>query len=68
MRILIVEDDEIASLDNVNAHNQQLWESLPKDERHDIAVWMTRRNIGGPSGYAPVSGVCDHERSCSLNR
>ena len=27
-----------------------------------------RLNIGGPSGYAPVAGVCDPERSCSLNR
>ena len=25
-------------------------------------------NIGGPSGYAPVDGVCDPGRSCSLNR
>ena len=25
-------------------------------------------NIGGPSGYAPVAGVCDPGRSCSLNR
>ena len=25
-------------------------------------------NIGGPSGYAPVDGVCDPARSCSLNR
>ena len=25
-------------------------------------------NLGGPSGYAPVSGACDPERSCSLNR
>ena len=25
-------------------------------------------NKGGPSGYAPVSGACDPERSCSLNR
>ena len=39
-----------------------------QEERHDVAVWLTRLNIGGPSGYAPVSGACDPERSCSLNR
>jgi hypothetical protein len=33
-----------------------------------IAIWLTRRNIGGPSGYAPVAGICDPARSCSLNR
>ncbi|KAG8037138.1 hypothetical protein G9C98_004460, partial [Cotesia typhae] len=35
---------------------------------HDVAVWLTRLDIGGPSGYAPVSGVCDPARSCALNR
>jgi hypothetical protein len=34
----------------------------------DLAIWLTRRNIGGPSGYAPVAGICDPARSCSLNR
>ena len=29
---------------------------------------LTKQNIGGPSGYAPVAGVCDAKRSCSLNR
>ena len=33
-----------------------------------MAIWLTRRDIGGPSGYAPVSGVCDPSRSCSLIR
>ncbi len=27
-----------------------------------------RRDIGGPSGYAPVAGVCDPTRSCVLIR
>ena len=64
----IVEDNSKASLENVNAWNDEILKNLQKNERHDIAVWLTRLNIGGPSGYAPVSGVCDPERSCSLNR
>ena len=48
--------------------NEQFWSSLPETSRHDIAIWLTRLNIGGPSGYAPVAGVCDPGRSCSLNR
>ena len=42
--------------------------SLPANQKHDIAIWLTRLNIGGPSGYAPVDGICDPARSCSLNR
>ena len=48
--------------------NEEFWTSLPETSRHDIAIWLTRLNIGGPSGYAPVDGVCDPGRSCSLNR
>jgi len=64
----IVEDNATVSLENVNEWNHGIWNALPRDERHDVAVWLTRLNIGGPSGYAPVSGACDPERSCSLNR
>ena len=64
----IEENDSKASLENVNTWNKNVWRSLKREERHDIAIWLTRKNIGGPSGYAPVSGVCDPERSCSLNR
>ena len=56
------------SLINVNEWNEKLLKSLPKNQRHDIAIWLTRLNIGGPSGYAPVDGICDPARSCSLNR
>lgn len=38
------------------------------EEGDDVAVWLTRLDIGGPSGYAPVSGACDPARSCALNR
>ncbi len=48
--------------------SEELWYSLPRGRRHDVSVWLTRRNIGGPSGYAPVAGVCDPARSCSLIR
>lgn len=39
---------------------------MAEEDRHDVGIWLTRRDIGGPSGYAPVSGVCDPSRSCSL--
>lgn len=64
----ILEDNSTVSLENVNTWNKNILTKLHKDERHDVAVWITRLNIGGPSGYAPVSGVCDPDRSCSLNR
>ncbi|XP_014209830.1 A disintegrin and metalloproteinase with thrombospondin motifs 2-like [Copidosoma floridanum] len=54
------------SLENVNRWNRKL---LAQSNRtHDVAVWLTRLDIGGPSGYAPVSGACDPSRSCALNR
>lgn len=57
------------SLENVNAWNKRLHGSLaPGELHHDLAVWLTRSDIGGPSGYAPVAGVCDPKRSCALNR
>lgn len=54
------------SLENVNKWHRKLLAS--SEEPHDVAVWLTRLDIGGPSGYAPVSGVCDPSRSCALNR
>nr|CAH7763810.1 unnamed protein product [Callosobruchus chinensis] len=57
------------SLENVNKWNRRLHEQLaPGEPRHDAAVWLTKANIGGPSGYAPVAGVCNPKRSCALNR
>ena len=56
------------SLENVNAWNAELLNNAAAQWPHDIAVWLTRYDLGGPSGYAPVAGVCDPDRSCSLNR
>lgn len=57
------------SLENVNLWNKELYKLYDDDdEPHDIALWLTRTDIGGPSGYAPVGGVCDPERSCALTR
>ena len=56
------------SLANVNVFNEERMRALPETEQHDVAVWLTRRDIGGPSGYAPVAGVCDPSRSCALIR
>ncbi|XP_017762475.1 PREDICTED: A disintegrin and metalloproteinase with thrombospondin motifs 3-like [Eufriesea mexicana] len=58
--------DARRSLENVNRWNRKMLSS--SDVNHDVAVWLTRLDIGGPSGYAPVSGVCDPARSCALNR
>ncbi|XP_035719089.1 A disintegrin and metalloproteinase with thrombospondin motifs 2-like [Vespa mandarinia] len=63
---LIQDGNSKRSLENVNKWNRKLL-SLSKDS-HDIAIWLTRLDIGGPSGYAPVSGVCNPARSCTLNR
>lgn len=39
------------------------------DEKpHDLAVWLTREYLGGPSGYAPVGGACNRARSTALNK
>ena len=55
------------SLENVNAWNAGLLRhGAAVESPHDIAVWLTRYDLGGPSGYAPVAGVCDPDRSCSL--
>lgn len=57
------------SLENVNTWNRRLHASLPTGKSpHDLAIWLTRSDIGGPSGYAPVSGACDPKRSCALTR
>ncbi|XP_071455344.1 A disintegrin and metalloproteinase with thrombospondin motifs 2-like [Hetaerina americana] len=61
------------SLEHVNAWNENLLKAIAIEKgvagtRHDVAVWLTRLDLGGPSGYAPVSGACDPARSCALNR
>ncbi|XP_054016241.1 A disintegrin and metalloproteinase with thrombospondin motifs 3-like isoform X1 [Hylaeus anthracinus] len=58
--------DARRSLENVNKWNRKMLSSA--NVNHDVAIWLTRLDIGGPSGYAPVSGVCDPARSCALNR
>ncbi|KAL1491581.1 hypothetical protein ABEB36_012156 [Hypothenemus hampei] len=57
------------SLENVNVWNRKLHATLKPDQpKHDIAIWLTRLDLGGPSGYAPVGGVCDPKRSCALTK
>ncbi|TRY75432.1 hypothetical protein TCAL_00704 [Tigriopus californicus] len=62
----IVSGKSKKSLANVNKWNEAFLRDLPEDQKHDLAIWLTRKDIGGPSGYAPVSGICDPARSCSL--
>ena len=47
----IDETNSKQSLENVNKWNEKFWNSLPDNSRHDIAIWLTRLNIGGPSGF-----------------
>ena len=56
------------SLEAVNRWAERLHLASPASLKHDLAVWLTRLDLGGPSGYAPVSGVCEPSRSCTLNR
>ncbi|KFO36960.1 A disintegrin and metalloproteinase with thrombospondin motifs 14, partial [Fukomys damarensis] len=47
------------------AHSQQR-QDPGHAEHHDHVVFLTRQNFG-PSGYAPVTGMCHPLRSCALN-
>lgn len=57
---------------NLYNANRNIWKIIyslgPGEQRHDVAVWLTKVDIGGPSGYAPVAGACDPARSCTVNR
>ncbi|XP_015434707.1 PREDICTED: A disintegrin and metalloproteinase with thrombospondin motifs 3-like [Dufourea novaeangliae] len=63
---LVHRGDARRSLENVNRWNRKMLSSA--NVNHDVAIWLTRLDIGGPSGYAPVSGACNPARSCALNR
>ncbi|XP_044095634.1 A disintegrin and metalloproteinase with thrombospondin motifs 14 isoform X1 [Neovison vison] len=47
------------------AHTQQRRDPS-HSEHHDHVVFLTRQDFG-PSGYAPVTGMCHPLRSCTLN-
>eukprot|EP00071_Canis_lupus_P039681 XP_022273238.1 A disintegrin and metalloproteinase with thrombospondin motifs 14 isoform X6 [Canis lupus familiaris] len=47
------------------AHSQQR-QDPSHAEHHDHVVFLTRQDFG-PSGYAPVTGMCHPLRSCTLN-
>ncbi|XP_037351595.1 A disintegrin and metalloproteinase with thrombospondin motifs 14 isoform X2 [Talpa occidentalis] len=47
------------------AHSQQR-QDPGHAEHHDHVVFLTRQNFG-PSGYAPITGMCHPLRSCALN-
>eukprot|EP00069_Balaena_mysticetus_P003659 bmy_16722T0 len=47
------------------AHSQQR-QDPGHVEHHDHVVFLTRQDFG-PSGYAPVTGMCHPLRSCALN-
>uniref|UniRef100_A0A8D0V137 ADAM metallopeptidase with thrombospondin type 1 motif 14 n=1 Tax=Sus scrofa TaxID=9823 RepID=A0A8D0V137_PIG len=47
------------------AHSQQR-QDPGHAEHHDHVIFLTRQDFG-PSGYAPVTGMCHPLRSCALN-
>lgn len=51
-----------------NTLNERTIIEISDEKPHDVAVWLTREYLGGPSGYAPVAGVCDRARSTALNK
>lgn len=53
-------------MENVNNWNRKLL--MKADTSHDVALWLTKLDIEGASGFAPVSGACDPYRSCALNQ
>lgn len=57
------------SLEAVNKWNYRHLMKLPPDSTGwDATVWLTRAQLGGPSGFAPVDGVCTKIRSAAINR
>ncbi|XP_006889103.1 PREDICTED: A disintegrin and metalloproteinase with thrombospondin motifs 14 [Elephantulus edwardii] len=47
------------------AHSQQR-QDPGHSEHHDHVIFLTRQDFG-PSGYAPITGMCHPLRSCALN-
>ncbi|NWT48780.1 ATS3 metalloproteinase, partial [Chroicocephalus maculipennis] len=67
---LIESGNPSRSLENVCcwAYQQQKWDPN-HSEHHDHAVVLTRQDFGpaGMQGHAPVTGMCQPVRSCTLN-
>ncbi|VVC96306.1 unnamed protein product [Leptidea sinapis] len=57
------------SLEAANKWNYRHLMKLPEDSTGwDATVWLTRAQLGGPSGFAPVGGVCSRTRSAAIDR
>ncbi|KAL4708282.1 hypothetical protein ACJJTC_007688 [Scirpophaga incertulas] len=57
------------SLEAVNKWNYRHLMKLPSGSTGwDATVWLTRAPLGGPSGFAPVGGVCSRTRSAAIDR
>lgn len=57
------------SLEAVNKWNyRHLMKLPPGSTGWDATVWLTRTQLGGPSGFAPVGGVCSRTRSAAIDR
>ncbi|XP_047525882.1 A disintegrin and metalloproteinase with thrombospondin motifs 3-like [Pieris napi] len=57
------------SLEAVNKWNYRHLMKLPADSTGwDATLWLTRAQLGGPSGFAPVAGVCSRTRSAAIDR
>ncbi|CAH0605531.1 unnamed protein product [Chrysodeixis includens] len=57
------------SLEAVNKWNYKHLKQLSEGSTGwDATVWLTRSQLGGPSGFAPVGGVCSRARSAAIDR
>ncbi|XP_048854752.1 A disintegrin and metalloproteinase with thrombospondin motifs 3 isoform X2 [Brienomyrus brachyistius] len=64
---LIERENPSRSLENVCRWAFIQQKADPKHcEHHDHAIFLTRQSFG-PTGYAPVTGMCHPVRSCTLN-
>ncbi|CAG9795129.1 unnamed protein product [Diatraea saccharalis] len=57
------------SLEAVNKWNYRHLMKIPLESTGwDATIWLTRAQLGGPSGFAPVGGVCSKTRSAAIDR
>ncbi|XP_028025872.1 A disintegrin and metalloproteinase with thrombospondin motifs 3-like [Bombyx mandarina] len=57
------------SLEAINKWNYRHLMKLPEGSTGwDATIWLTRSQLGGPSGFAPVGGVCTKTRSAAIDR
>ncbi|XP_067139893.1 A disintegrin and metalloproteinase with thrombospondin motifs 3-like [Centruroides vittatus] len=74
--IILLEKSEVNLVISGNSHKsldricQWFYQSFNESniDDYDLGVFLTKFSLGGPSGYAPINGLCSKRRSCTLNR